>query len=280
MRRKPARMTQTKDFHIQSGTYALPAQLRAPDGTPKSAYVLHCATGVPAAYYSKFADWIAEQGHAILTYDYREDTDVKSSEINMADWGIHDQSAALNTLIEHFPDTEIRIIGHSLGGLTTAFHENAHRISSFSAVCSGPAYWRRAAFPHNLRAFAFWYILGPLGIALTGAVPSRILGTPSPIPKQAFRQWRKWCCNWHLHRPDWGKSMPHPNLEAVTARLNLIGVSDDSLVPPICVADLASFYPNALSTYETVTPQDAGTDAIDHFAIFRPKCAALWPKLL
>jgi predicted alpha/beta hydrolase len=280
MHGNPVGMTKTKDFHIQSDSYALPAQLRTPEGGPKSAYVLHCATGVPAAYYSKFADWVADQGHAILTYDYREDTDVKSSEITMADWGIHDQNAALNTLISLFPDTEIRVIGHSLGGLTTAFHENAGCITSFTAACSGPAYWRRAPFPANLIAFMFWYIWGPLGIALTGSVPARLLGTPKPIEKYAFRQWRDWCCNRYLHKPDWGKSVPHPKMETVTAHLNLVSVSDDTLVPPHCVADLADFYPHASSSHETVTPAMAGTTKIGHLAIFRPKCATLWPKLL
>lgn len=273
-------MTQVKSLSIPSGQYNLPAQLFLPSGTAKAAYVLHCATGVPAAYYSKFAQWVADEGFAILTYDYRTDADVKTSLISMADWGIHDQNAALNTLIGLFPSSEIRVIGHSLGGLTTAFHENADRISSFSAVCSGPAYWRRAPFPHNLTAFVFWYVLGPLGIAATGSVPARLLGTPTPIPKHAFYQWRKWCCNWHLHRPDWGRTLPEPNLEHVTARLNLIGVSDDPLVPPVCVADLATFYPHAQSSYKTVSPADAKTKSIGHLAIFRPKCKPLWPQLL
>jgi len=273
-------MAHMKTIEIQSGTYRLPAQVYTPDGPITAAYVLHCATGVPAAYYGKFAQWVADQGFAILTYDYRSDANPKRSEITMADWGIHDQNAALNTLIDLFPQIDIRVIGHSLGGLTTAFHENAHRISSFTAVCSGPAFWRRAPFPHNLTAAVFWYVMGPLGILLTGSVPSRLLGTPRPIEAAAFRQWRRWCCNWDLHKPDWGKSLPNPDLDAVTARLNLIGVSDDGLVPPHCVADLAKFYPNADSHFETVTPADAGIDAIGHLSIFRPKCASLWPKLL
>lgn len=273
-------MTQVKSLSIPSDGYTLPAQLFTPTKPPKAAYVLHCATGVPANYYGKFAEWVAAQGHAILIYDYRSDPDPKHSKITMADWGIRDQNAALNTLIDLYPDTEIRVIGHSLGGLTTAFHDNAHRIARFSAVCSGPAYWRRAPFPYNISAFMFWYVMGPLGIALTGSVPARLLGTPKPIEKHAFRQWRDWCCNRYLHKPDWGKTMPQPDLAAVTARLNLIGVSDDPLVPPACVADLAAFYPSANSSFETVTPADAGTDKIGHLAIFRPKCTALWPKLL
>jgi predicted alpha/beta hydrolase len=194
-------MTQAKFLSIASDGYTLPAQVFSPSRTPKAAYVLHCATGVPAAYYQKFAQWVADQGFAILTYDYREDADVKTSKITMADWGIRDQNAALNTLINLFPNAEIRVIGYSLGGLTTAFHENAHRISSFTAACSGPAFWRRAPFPHNITAALFWYVLGPLGIALTGAVPARLLGTPKPIEKHAFRQWRDWCCNRHLYKP-------------------------------------------------------------------------------
>ena len=74
--------------------------------------------------------------------------------------------------------------------------------------------------------------------------------------------------------------MPQPNLAAVTARLNLIGVSDDTLVPPACVADLGTFYPHTDARFETLTPTQAGIEKIGHLAIFRPKCASLWPKLL
>ena len=176
-------MSQPTALSISSGNYTLAAQVFAPKHPPKTAYVLHCATGVPASYYTKFAERVAEQGFAILTYDYRADTDVTASKITMADWGITDQSAALDALIDLYQDTEIRVIGHSLGGLTTAFHKNAHRIASFLAVCSGPAYWRRAPFPANLTAAMFWYVMGPLGIAFTGAVPTRLLGNTTPHRK-------------------------------------------------------------------------------------------------
>jgi predicted alpha/beta hydrolase len=272
-------MTQ-QDLTISSGSYCLPARLYLPDTTPQVAYVLHPATGVPASYYAQFAAWVAAQGHAILTYDYRADASPKHSRIKMSDWGIEDQNAALNCLIDHFPTAQIRVIGHSLGGFMTMFHEQAHRIASLSAVCSGPAYWKRTPFPQVIGAFGFWQILGPIATAINGYLPARLLGASAPTPPEAFHQWRIWCGNPELHRGQWGNQLPWPDLDRFNGRLNMIGVSDDWMIPPSVVADLVRFYPRAVAEFHTVTPQQAGCKSIGHMAIFRPRAAAHWPKLL
>ncbi|HEX7929022.1 MAG TPA: alpha/beta hydrolase, partial [bacterium] len=37
----------------------------------RSVLVIHSATGVPRAYYRAFAEYAADQGMAVVTYDYR-----------------------------------------------------------------------------------------------------------------------------------------------------------------------------------------------------------------
>lgn len=139
-------MSQPTALSISSGNYTLAAQVFAPKHPPKTAYVLHCATGVPASYYTKFAERVAEQGFAILTYDYRADTDVTASKITMADWGITDQSAALDALIDLYQDTEIRVIGHSLGGP----HDRISQKCTPHCVIFGSLLWPSLLAPRTL----------------------------------------------------------------------------------------------------------------------------------
>ena len=278
-------MTDTEDFEIKSGPYTLAARVFLPEGAaPDVAYVLHAATGVPRDYYGKFAAWVAEQGHACLTYSYRSDGSDKdsllASRVTMADWGIADQNAALNALIARFPDAEYRVIGHSLGGFMTMFHDEANRVSRLTAACSGPAMWSRTPFPKVFGAFAFWYLVGPFYMATKGLVPGRLLGSSEDLPSSAFRQWKRWCTNYRLHKPEWGKTMPTPDLEKFSGDLNLVGVTDDWMIPPEVVHDLADFYPKARASMTTVSPQDVGASSIGHLSIFRPKAQSTWPNLL
>lgn len=271
----------TEDFTIASGAYALPARLYRPAGAAKAAYVLHPATGVPRDYYAAFCDWVAGQGFAILSYGYRSDgasaDALKGSRIRMSDWGIADQNAALNALADRCPGLELRVIGHSLGGFMTMFHDRASEVASLSAVCSGPAYWRRSPRARRAGVWGFWFVLGPLATFLRGYLPGRLLGGSEDLPKTAFAQWKAWCGNPELHRPFWGRDLPTPDISAFAGRLNLIGVSDDWQIPPEVVSDLRSFYPAARPQMQVIEARDR---PIGHLSVFRPRHAEHWPKLL
>ena len=270
-----------EELEIPSGDYRLPARLHLPDAAPTAAYVLHPATGVPWDYYARFAEWVAEQGFAILRYRYRSDGQntaaLKASRITMADWGITDQNAALNALADRFPGVELRVIGHSLGGFMTMFHDRANQITRLSAVCSGPAYWVRTPFPRIIGTAAYWHLLGPLACTALGYLPARLLGGTEDLPTTAFYQWRVWCGNRHLHRPQWGNLLPQPDLQAFSGELNLVAVSDDWMIPPPVVADLAGFYPAA---EPGLTVIETAAKPIGHLSVFRPRNAAHWPKLI
>lgn len=270
-----------REFSITSGDYALPARLHLPGDEPAAAYVLHPATGVPWDYYRPFAEWLAEQGFAVLQYGYRRDgrapAALRRSRISMSDWGIADQNAALNALAERLPGVELRAIGHSLGGFMTMFHDRAHELASLTAVCSGPAYWRRTPWPQRLGVWAYWYVLGPAAVALLGYLPGRLLGGSEDIPAPAFREWKRWCTNPDLHRPEWGRTLPMPREDAFRGRLNLVAARDDTIIPPEVVRDLARFYPAARAEFHVA---EADKGPIGHLSIFRPRNAHHWPRLL
>ncbi len=263
----------------------LAGRLFLPDGSPATAVVLHGATGVPRDFYANFARWLAEErGAACLIYAYRG-TEATTSEalrrspVTMIDWGVSDQGAALGWLADRFPEAEIRVVGHSLGGFMTMFHPQAARVSRLTAVASGPAWWRRSPMPARLGIWAFWHVTGPLGIALLGYLPGRRLGVGADMPSGVFRVWKRWCTNPGLHRPDWGGALPEPVSPGFSGRLTLVGASDDTIMPPEVVADLADFYSEAKSELRVLRPEEVAGKPIGHLAVFRRANAAAWPML-
>lgn len=268
-----------EELDIPSGPYQLAGRIHHPQEAGAAVYVLHPAVGVPRDYYAAFADWVAEQGHAILTYDYRGDGPghLRRSRIRLQDWGVEDQNAALNALAARFPGAELRVIGHSLGGFMTMFHDRAGEVARLVAICSGPAYWRRTPMPQKVQAFLFWYLLGPAAAGAMGYLPARLLGGSVDLPKPVFAQWRQWCTNPDLHQPWWGKDLPMPRRDGFQGDLRLVGVADDWMIPVDVVHDLARFYPGARVTRAAVQPQGR---AIGHISVFRPRNAAHWPGLI
>ena len=62
-----------------------------PAGDPEAAVVINSATGVLARYYHRYARWLADEGFAVLTYDYRgigasRPSDIRNCGYRWQDW--------------------------------------------------------------------------------------------------------------------------------------------------------------------------------------------------
>jgi predicted alpha/beta hydrolase len=275
------------NFVIEAaGGARLSACLRTPEHAPGFAVVIHGATGVPARYYAAFASWLCTAHRAaVLTYDYRDFASSstghpRQSKALMSDWGIHDQSAALSDLARRYPDTPLRVIGHSLGALWLGFHDDIARVDRVVSVASGPAYWLNHPISYMPAVIWFWWLGGPLAVTMAGYMPGRITGIGPDLPSGIYWQWRRWCLSREFARGDWGKSLPEPDLTQARFKLTCIGFSDDRLIPPKFAAQLASFYPQAQATLQTLHPSDFGLERIGHTAVFSKHCRTAWPTLV
>ena len=254
---------------------------------PKCAVIIHGATGVPCRYYQDFAAWLSETVSAnLLIYRYRDTgqlskAQLSSSKTTMADWGMRDQPAALKYAVENWSDIPLHVIGHSLGGFCTLFHENREKITSLIGVNSGLAYWRDHPLKFMPQIILFWFLLGPMSVMLLGYLPGILLGMKTNLPKGVYWQWRKWCTNPKLHEIEWGESLPMPNLDLFKGHLCTISAVDDEIIPPNRVKMLTRFYPKAKSKeHIEIKPKDFGLKAIGHISIFSAKNKAVWPELI
>jgi predicted alpha/beta hydrolase len=263
----------------------LTGTLYTPAGHPRAAIVIHGGTAISQYYYANFAAWLAgTHGVAVLTYDYRDygasaTGPMLASRATMAQWGVIDQSAALDHLIALYPALPIIVIGHSLGGLFLQFHASIGRVARAVTVASGTAHW----LGHPLHAMpavaAFWWLIGPAATVLCGYLPGRHIGLGADAPAGVYWQWRRWCTSRGFYSGDFGRALPVPDPNVTLPPLTMFAISDDVFVTPSAVAGLERFYPGASIERVLITPASTGVKHIGHMGVFTQRCAGVWPLL-
>ncbi|MGB1214003.1 MAG: alpha/beta fold hydrolase [Pikeienuella sp.] len=279
---------QWREVEIQADGARLAARIYETATPPKGVALIHPATGAPQKIYRAFAQWVVEQqGVTVVTYDYRDfaasaplGVPLRASTADKHAWGVLDQSAAVDFAAGLAGGDNLTVIGHSLGGMTTPLHPNADKISRMIVVASGPAYWSHHPFPYVLFVMLFWFVIGPLATWGLGYTPGRRLGLGADLPAGVFWQWRRWCLTRGFYRPDVGVKLPATDFRNMKARLKLVSLTDDVMIPPKFVAGLADFYKAAEVSHLILSPQDGGGGTIGHFGAFLPHHKAIWPKIM
>ena len=263
------------------GGAELVGRLFRPADTPLAAVVLNGATGVPQSYYAQFARWLAaERGMACLTYDYRDvgrswSGPLRHSVADMIDWGTTDQLAARRALTHAVPDTQIWIIGHSLGAMLLPNQRDFDGVTRVVGVATGMVHHTDHPWPYRALALTFWFGLGPLATALAGYLPGKSLRYGEDLPAGVYWQWRRWCTSRRFYADDLGTRLPEPAWDRDVA-VRLIAFSDDDLIPPHCVRRLASDGYQGKAAVTVIEPDRP----VGHLSVFRRRNADLWPRLL
>jgi predicted alpha/beta hydrolase len=275
-----------EDLDIRSEGALLRGRIVRPKGTPRAALVIHGATGAPAGYYRAFAEWAATgRGLAVLTYDYRDfgaslRRPMKGSKATLADWGRHDQAAALATLARMYPDTPLWVLGHSLGGLWLGWHAAMGRVARAITIGAGLTHVTDHPLRYRWKARAFWSPPVRALAKAAGYLPGRMVGLGADLPRGVYEDWRRWCLTPGWHLSDVGRTLPLPDPGLVTARLRMIAVADDDLVPPAAVWRARALYPEAMKEQTVLRAADFGLPGIGHIPPFQRRNAVLWPAIL
>ena len=139
--------------------------------------VLAPAMATPARFYDPFARWLADEGHTVLTFEYRATTAgasaLRREGADLLTWAA-DTAAAL----EHAdwvrrdgdPTTPIVWIGHSFGGQILPFVRH-DLLSAAVLVASGHGSFRHNPPPLRRRARLLWRVLVPTHNHTHGLLP-------------------------------------------------------------------------------------------------------------
>ena len=252
-----------------------------PISTPKGSIVIAPAMAVPQSFYMLFARYLAEQGYAVWTFDYRGTGQslrgsMRGVKADLTDWVALDYDAAVNLAADSYPDAPVFAIGHSFGGQCAPLLPSRARLAGLINIAVGSGSVRHNAPGIRRSAPIMWHVLAPLLCPLFGYFPGARIGVIGNVPTGAMFQWRRWCLT-----PDYILSGEPGAREAyASAQFPVLGLmfSDDELLLEDGAVMLHSAYTARAVDYRLIAPAQVGLKRIGHFGFFKPQSgAALWP---
>jgi predicted alpha/beta hydrolase len=274
---------ETRQLTADDGS-RLSLRLYPPVGTAKAAVLIGGAMGVRQDYYQPFAQWLAGQGYAVATFDYRgmgesrATPSLRGLKADLFSWA-RDYDSAIDALREAAPGLPLYLVGHSLGAQLPGLLRNHAQVDGLISVAAGSGYWRDNAPPLRRMILYFWYVLVPVATTLFGYFPGKRLRKVGDLPKGVMLQWRRWCLHPRYHVGAEGAAV-REQFEAARFPLVALSITDDELMTERGTRVLVDCYPNAPRRIERIAPADVQAKRIGHFGLFREQFqATLWPRM-
>ena len=245
-----------------------PAQ--APAAVPLVS-IINAGAGIPAAYYTRFASFLADRGIPTLTYDYRgigrsRPPSLKGFEASVAQWGDQDCVAVLKWAMTRFPAAQRAVIGHSVGGFVTGFVADAGLVDHLVFVGGHTGYWRDYAARARPGMWLLWHAFMPAVTRLMGYFPAHRLGLPEDLPAGITLEWANrrrpefW---WNLRRAD--GTLDRPRIEEILGRFQAfrgrglaLSLADDPFATAAATQRLCTLFPGVTFEQQRLKPADLG----------------------
>lgn len=267
--------------------YPLGATLHRPSRDPPLAFaIVHAATATPARYYAPFAEALAEQGVAVLTYDYRgigasRPTQLRGFNASMRDWINLDAEGATRWARAYYPGIPLLAIGHSLGGHAIGLCDGSRDLAGAALVSSGAAWIGHVqGAAERARVGTLLRVVGPALVLACGYVPMSQLGLGEDLPGPAFRDWANWISLRRYFFDDASLNAAQ-RFARVRAPVLLIGSDDDTWTPAVAIDELGFFFTAATVERRQFEQSETTTGKIGHAGFFRREHnVTLWPRLI
>lgn len=245
--------------------------------------VIAGATGVPQRFYTRFAQFAADQSFEVWTLDYRgiglsRPARLGELRMNYLDWARLD----LEALVSHVAaqNDPVWMVGHSYGGHAFGLLDSHAKVQRFATFATG-AGWHGWMPPlERLRVRFMWRVVGPLIVRAKGYLAWSALGMGEDLPRDVFLQWRHWCQWPRYFFDDPAQSGLVEQFARVRTPIRAINATDDKWAPPASRDAFMAGYANAPVEAITVEPRDIGMASIGHMDYFRPQATALWQETL
>lgn len=251
-------------------------------GEGRSAVVIIGAMGVPQRFYRRFAEWLADNGLRVVSFDWRglgESALPSGAPVSMAIWAEQDLEGVLDWVRTRLGAERIAVVGHSMGGQLLPLTDASTEVTAAYLVASQSGYWGHWSGLSRARMLAIWHVLMPLSTRVFGKLPSQLLGGGQDVPAGAADQWARWG-----RHPDYvlsHRADVRERFARLTLPICMVRVTDDRLAPRRAVDALASYYSGATIERRVLDPAELGCDEIGHFGFFRQELGELlWPHAL
>jgi len=265
---------------------ALAARLYPCGGAIKGAVLIGGAMGVRQDYYAPFAQWLATQGFAVMSFDYRGMGDsrapahaksLRGFDADLFSWA-HDYDSAIDALRKRAPGVPLYLIGHSLGAQLPGLLRNRAHVDGLLSVAAGSGYWRDNAPQLKRTVLYFWHALVPVATRLFGYFPGKRMRKVGDLPRGVILQWRRWCLDPRYHVGAEG-AVVREQFEQVRFPVVALSITDDELMTERGTQVLVDCYANAPRRVERIAPADVKAQRIGHFGFFRDQFqSSLWAR--
>lgn len=258
--------------------FTLAAHRFAAHGNTKAVIVLPTAMGVKQDFYFPFAQFLAQQGFSVLTFDYRGSgasvpdrfrRSLRGFRANLFDWA-EDYNAAVRAAKAWHRHVPLLVIGHSLGGQLPGLLPDNHLIDGIITVAAGSGYWRDNVPQLKRFVWLIWYLVAPVSTTLFGYFPGKKMKIVGDLPKGVIFQWMQWCKNPHYVVDHKGQPI-RSGYENLRVPLLAMSFTDDEMMSRRSIDSLHDFYRNAMVERRYIRPDDVRARRIGHFGFFRPE---------
>ena len=263
--------------------YLLTATLYTPHQNIKANLIVASATGVPQAFYRRFAEYATQQGFQVFTFDYRgigqsAPKSLKGFKMSYLDWGSLDLAGAIDFLKqEQFP---LFIVGHSYGGQALGLTPNHDQVKAMYCFGTGAGWHGYMPFKEKIKVQVIWNIVFPPLVAATGYLPWSKLNMGADLPLGVYQQWRKWCKNpTYFFADPTLKNLIEQYAEVKTPIYALAALDDDWALPNSRYAFM-QHYRNAPMHYINISADEFQLKQIGHMGYFRKGAEKIWEKML
>ena len=251
---------------------------------PQAPVLIASATGVKQQFYFRFAQWLAQQGHDVLVFDYRGiglslQGPLQHCSATLAQWGQQDQRTAIDWLLQRTGAAQLVLVGNSAGGQMMGLLPNHERIARVVGISASSGWFRAMNLGFRLKALLGMRVLLPLGIALKGYGTTAALGLGENLPAQVARDWANWCAAGG-YATQAVKAHPAQDFHAaVRMPITVLYAADDDIANTATVQDLLRTFPAAPTQSLQIQPRDYGLKHLGHLHWFRPSHQAVWPLM-
>ena len=268
-----------------SDGYLLSGTCYSPETAAKAKIVVACATGVPQAFYRRFAEYMTLFGYQVLTFDYRgvaasAPPQLKGFQMSYIDWGRYDLSGAI-AYLKAESKLPLFMVGHSYGGQALGLCSNHAQVRAMFCFGTGAGWAGYMPAKEQFKVKIIWNVIFPPLVALSGYLPWSKLKMGADLPKGVYHEWRRWCKNptYFFADPQIGQALQVQFAEVKTPIYAYAALDDDWALPNSRYAFM-QYYRQAPMHFINLEAKQLAMPQIGHMGYFKKDAVPIWAMLV
>ena len=264
--------------------YSLAAHLFEPQISNQKVLLINSDTGVKQQIYFSVAQFFADHGFTVITYDYRgiglsKPDNMRGFEASMRVWGTTDYKALTSYIKSNFEDYKKYCLGHSVGALILGMNPDSEIFEEFIFVGTQNAFVGNLRLKTKIEAYLGFGIVQPLFTLLLGYFPASWFGLGESLPSGSAFDWRILILNKKSTNNLLEKSADFS--KKLRQKVLVIWAEDDAWLTEKGVKSLLeNTYANLRPTYRHIYTSESEKGEIGHVNFFRSYNRKLWKILL